>query len=44
MGWVKAHLEDNHPATKLNERIDELTKIRKITLSGISLKNGYISL
>lgn len=32
MGWVKAHLKDNHPATRLNERKDELTKIRKITV------------
>lgn len=32
MGWVKAHVKDNHSATKLNERVDELFKIRKITL------------
>ncbi|KAK4811127.1 hypothetical protein QYF61_019758 [Mycteria americana] len=33
MGWVKAHAKDNQPATKWNQKVDELTKIRKITLN-----------
>ncbi|KAK4810584.1 hypothetical protein QYF61_007321 [Mycteria americana] len=33
MGWVKAHAKDNQPATKWNQKVDELTKIRKIILN-----------
>lgn len=29
IGWVKAHADDNKPATNWNQKIDELTKIRK---------------
>lgn len=33
MGWAKAHAKDNQPATKWNQKADELTKIRKIILN-----------
>lgn len=33
MGWVKAHAKDNQQAIKWNQKVDELTKIRKITLN-----------
>lgn len=29
IGWVKAHAKDNKPATNWNQKVDELTKIRK---------------
>ncbi|KAF1541853.1 hypothetical protein FQV19_0015112, partial [Eudyptula minor] len=32
-GWVKAHAKDNQPATKWNQKVDELTKMRKIALN-----------
>lgn len=32
-GWVKAHAKDNQPAPKWNQKVEELTKIRNITLN-----------
>lgn len=30
MGWVKAQIKDNKPATNRNQKADELARIRKI--------------
>lgn len=32
MGWVKAYAKDNEPATKWNQKVVDLIKIRKITI------------
>ena len=41
IGWVKAHANDHKPATNWNQRVDELTKIRKIDIEDSSDPTWY---
>lgn len=40
MGWIKADGKDNHPAAKQDQSVDEVTKIRKITLNPEGYRYG----
>lgn len=40
VGWVKAYVKDNQPATQWNQKVDELTKIRTVTLNPEWYRSG----